>query len=135
MARPRCCRRVSGEPVCKIFKPAGVPTTLLEEVILSIDEFEAIRLADLEGFYHEKAGEMMNISRQTCGRVIEAARGKVAKVLVEGLALRIEGGEIEVAELRTFRCRQCQYAWNIPFDMIRPDRCPACESEDIHRTK
>jgi len=76
----------------------------LEEIVLSMDEFEAIRLADLNGLYHEQAAGRMNISRQTFGRVIEVARGKVATVLVKGLALRIEGGEIEMAEMRDFGC-------------------------------
>jgi uncharacterized protein len=111
-----------------IFKPAGVPALLLEEIVLSLDEFEAIRLADLEGLYHEQAAERMNISRQTFGRIVEEARGKIARVLVEGLALRIEGGEIEMAEQRTFRCQQCGHTWSVPFGTGRPDDCPACES-------
>jgi uncharacterized protein len=134
MPRPRCCRRVAGEPACKIFKPAGVPALLLGEVVLSIDEFEAIRLADLEGLYHEHAAERMAISRQTFGRIVEAARGKIARVLVQGLSLRIEGGEIEMAEQRTFRCQQCQHTWNVPFRTGRPDGCPACKSQNICRS-
>jgi uncharacterized protein len=135
MARPRCCRRVTGVPACKIFKPAGVPAMLLEEVVLSLDEFEAIRLADLEGLYHEQAAQRMNISRQTFGRIVEEARGKIARVLVEGLALRIEGGEIEMAEQRTFRCQQCGHTWSVPFGTGRPDGCPACESKSICRSE
>jgi len=135
MPRPKCCRRVAGEPACKVFKPAGVPGSLLEEVILSIDEFEAIRLADLEGLYHEQAAERMSVSRQTFGRIVEEARGKIARVLVEGLALRIEGGEIEMAEQRTFRCQQCQHTWSLPFGTGRPDGCPACKSKSIYRSE
>jgi uncharacterized protein len=135
MPRPKCCRRVAGKPICKIFKPAGVPGSLLEEVILSIDEFEAIRLADLEGLYHEQAAERMSVSRQTFGRIVETARGKIARVLVEGLALRIEGGEIEMAEQRTFRCQQCQHIWSEPFGTGRPDGCPACKSNYICRSE
>ena len=67
----RCCRTVTGVPACKIFKPAGMPALLLEEVVLSIDEFEAIRLADLEGLYHKQTAERMNIPRQTFGRIDE----------------------------------------------------------------
>ncbi len=103
MARPKCCRRIHGEPNCKIFKPVGVPVSSFEEVVLSIDEFEALRLADLERLYHEQAAEKMGVSRQTFGRIIELARSKLAKVLVEGLALRIEGGEVEMAEKRIRR--------------------------------
>ena len=67
-----------------------------------MDEFEAIRLADLEGLYQEQAAERMNVSRQTFGRIVEAARRKVAQALFDGLALRIEGGEVEMPdELRT----------------------------------
>jgi uncharacterized protein len=93
MARPKFCRRVSQQPVYRIFKPVGVPMATLEEVVLSVDELEAIRLADLEGLYQEQAAERMNVSRQTFGRIVEAARQKVARVLTEGFALRIEGGE------------------------------------------
>jgi uncharacterized protein len=131
MPRPRCCRRVAGEPACKIFKPAGVPASSLEEVLLCLDEFEAIRLADFERLYHEQAAERMNISRQTFGRIVEAARGKVAKALVEGLALRIEGGEIEMAEQRAFWCQQCQHSWSVPFGTGGPDGCPACKGKNI----
>ena len=90
MARPKCCRRIDWEPDCRIFKPIGVPFSSLEEVVLSMDEFEAIRLADLERLYHEQAAERMGISRQTFGRILESARSKVARVLTRGLALRIE---------------------------------------------
>ena len=135
MPRPPCCRRVAGEPACKFFKPAGVPASSLEEVVLSIDEYEAIRLADLDGLYHEQAAESMRVSRQTFGRIIEAARGKIARVLVEGLALRIEGGVIEMAEQRTFRCQQCQHTWSVPFGTGRPAGCPECKSKSIYRSE
>jgi predicted DNA-binding protein (UPF0251 family) len=100
MPRPRCCRRILLEPNCKVFKPAGVPLISLEEIVLAMDEFEAIRLADLEQLYHGEAADMMGVSRQTFGRILESARGKVAKVLANGLALRIEGGRVVIAENR-----------------------------------
>jgi predicted DNA-binding protein (UPF0251 family) len=135
MARPKCCRRVAGEPACQIFKPAGVPASALDQVVLSMDEFEAIRLADLDGLYHDKAAEQMNVSRQTFGRIIEAARHKVAQTLVKGLALRIEGGEIEMAETRTFKCLKCQHTWDVPFGTGRPAECPACNDAAICRAE
>lgn len=98
-----------------------------------MDEFEAIRLADFDGLYHDKAAEQMNVSRQTFGRIIEAARHKVAQVLVEGIALRIEGGEIEMAETQTFKCMKCQHTWNVPFGTGRPSECPACNDASICR--
>jgi len=133
MARPKCCRRVAGQPACVIFKPAGIPASALDEIVLSMDEFEAIRLADFDGLYHEQAAEKMNVSRQTFGRIIEAARHKVAQVLVKGLALRIEGGEIEMAEVRKFKCYDCQHTWEIPYGTGRPGGCPACQSANVHR--
>ena len=133
MPRPKCCRRVAGLPRCKMFKPAGMPACSLEEVILSVDELEAIRLADLQGLYQEQAAEKMNISRQTFGRIIESAHKKVAETLVEGKALRIEGGEIEMAEMRTFKCHDCRHTWGLPFGAGRPQECPTCRGLNIHR--
>ena len=72
------------------FKPKGIPLVQLDEVVLNLDELEAIRLADYEGMYHEQAAEKMNISRPTFGRILSEARRKVAEVIVEGKALNIK---------------------------------------------
>lgn len=133
MARPRNCRRVGSMPESHYFKPRGIPLSMLEEVVLSVDEFEALRLADLEGLYQEQAAERMNISRQTFGRIIESAHRKVAEALVEGKALKIEGGEIEMASMRKFRCDDCQHAWGIQYGTGKPGSCPACESGNVRR--
>lgn len=109
MARPKCHRNVCGTPDKNYFKPRGIPAVDLEEIILTLDEFEAIRLADYEQLYQEEAAERMNISRQTFGRIIEAAHRKIADVLLNGKALKIEGGEVAVNEAepcaRAQRCR------------------------------
>ena len=63
---------------------------------MTVDEFEAIRLTDLEGLYHAQAAEKMNISRQTIGRILESAHKKIADALVNGKALLIKGGPIEI---------------------------------------
>ncbi len=68
----------------------------MEEVTLTVDEFEAIRLADLEGLYQADAAEKMNISRQTLGRILESAHKKIADALVHGKALLIKGGPIQI---------------------------------------
>jgi predicted DNA-binding protein (UPF0251 family) len=68
----------------------------LDEVVMSLDEFEAMRLADLEGLYQEQAAARMNVSRPTFGRIIDSARRKVAEALVHGKALRIEGGPVQL---------------------------------------
>ena len=105
MPRPHCCRRISGLPTASLFKPAGVPARSLDVVAMTLDEFEAIRLADLEGRYQEEAAARMGVSRATFGRILDAAHGKVAAALVGGLALRIEGGPVAVARRGGFGCR------------------------------
>ena len=92
MPRPQCCRRIAGKPAASIFKPAGIPARYLDEIVLTLDEFEALRLADIEGLYQEQAAVRMKVSRPTFGRILEVARRKVALALVGGKALRIEGG-------------------------------------------
>ncbi len=135
MARPRNCRRVGILPNVTYFKPRGIPISALQEVILTVDELEALRLADLDGLYQEEAAERMNISRQTFGRIIESARRKVADALIRGKALRIEGGEFEMAEMRKFKCLDCQHTWELPYGTGRPENCPSCKSVNIHRAE
>jgi len=118
--RPPCCRRVSAAPGATLFKPAGVPARELDEIVLALDEFEAIRLADLEGLYHEQAAVRMNVSRQTLGRILESARRKVAGALVTGKALRIEGGPVVRGKGKPFRCPRCSLEWE------GLERCPRC---------
>ena len=96
MPRPRHCRRVAQLPQTNYYKPRGIPLSVLEEVTLTVDEFEAIRLTDLEGLYQADAAEKMSISRQTLGRILESAHRKIADALVNGKALLIKGGPIEI---------------------------------------
>src|SRR5512140_370096 len=72
--RPFCCRKIAGRPAVSIFKPIGIPVTDLEEIVMTLDEFEALRLADLDGLYQEQAAGKMKISRPTFSRVVESAR-------------------------------------------------------------
>lgn len=95
MPRPFCCRRVTGQPAASVFKPIGVPIVELDEVVMTLDEFEAVRLADLDGQYQEAAAAKMRISRPTFSRIIESAHRKIADALVHGKALRIEGGPVQ----------------------------------------
>jgi len=133
MPRPVRCRRVCVSPTCTYFKPAGIPVSQLQESVVAVDELEALRLADVEGSYHEQAAEQMGISRRTFSRILESARRKVALALLQGMALRIEGGVVSTVEQRTFRCGRCGHAWQEPFGTGRPAECPACRSQDFHR--
>jgi predicted DNA-binding protein (UPF0251 family) len=124
MPRPRCCRRIAGRPAVPRFKPAGIPAAALEEIVMTLDEFEALRLADLEGHYQEQAAERMDVSRATFGRILDAAHRKVADVLVRGKALRIEGGPVEWDSRRRPRCSRCALRRADSGDGT--DRCPRC---------
>jgi uncharacterized protein len=103
MPRPFNCRRVDGEPAASVFKPVGIPMRELEEVVMTLDEFEAIRLADLENLYQEQAADRMKVSRPTFARIIDTAHRKVAEALAAGKALRIEGGPIHTRDCRCGR--------------------------------
>jgi hypothetical protein len=88
-------------PQVNYYKPRGVPLSTLQQVILSVDELEAIRLTDLGGLYQVQAAEKMNISRQTLGRILESAHKKIADALVNGKALMIKGGPVELSSAAT----------------------------------
>ncbi|MBK1700609.1 DUF134 domain-containing protein [Thiococcus pfennigii] len=94
MPRPPLPRRIGQRPQATYYKPAGVPLHRLQEVVLALDELEALRLVDLEGLYQEAAAERMQISRPTLSRILAGARQKVAGALVLGQALRVEGGAV-----------------------------------------
>lgn len=82
-------------PGVKYYKPAGIPLRFLDEVCLSIEEMESVRLKDLEDLDQEQCAQQMNISRSTFQRVLGSARKKIAEALLSGKAIRIEGGNFE----------------------------------------
>mgnify|MGYP000048595870 FL=1 len=93
MPRPKKPRFVSGYPTLTAFIPQGVPIS--GEVLLSVEELEAIRLSDFEGLDQEAAANLMEVSRQTYGRILARARSIISEALVTGKALKIEGGDYE----------------------------------------
>ena len=96
MPRPHKSRWIQCQPGVTYYKPRGIPLRELDEVSIGVDEFEAMRLADLEGLSQEEAALRMNISRATFGRVVASGRKKIASALVTGKAIRIEGGNVEI---------------------------------------
>ena len=96
MPRKPKCRRVEFLPDVTYYKPAGIPLRFLEEVSLSLEEVEAIRLRDIEGLEQEQAAKRMHISRPTFQRVLSVARQKIADALLGGKAIRIRGGNFEL---------------------------------------
>ena len=132
MPRPPKCRRVEFLPDVTYFKPAGIPLRVLKEVRLSVEEAEAIRLKDLIGLDQEQSAERMNISRPTFQRVLASSRQKMADALLNGKAIRIEGGNYEMAWHR-FRCLN-GHEWDVPFEEMAggtPELCPTCNSTSI----
>ena len=134
MARPHKFRRISCLPDVSYFKPAGIPVRHLKEIVLTIDEYEALRLADLEKLYHENAAGKMGISRQTFGNILTKAHFKIADGIVNGKAIKIEGGVYRTDNIRIFLCKDCNHKWQVPFGAGRPQTCPKCENKNIYRS-
>ena len=126
MVRPKKDRLVAFNPDVSYFKPRGIPMLELAEIILSVDEREAIRLADLEGLSHEAAGACMGVSRATFGRIVQNARAIVADALINGKAIRVEGGNFQLLDdRRIFQCHTCPCRWEAPHGTGRPEACPS----------
>ena len=100
MVRPQKNRIVAFKPDVSYFKPRGIPMIDLTEVNLTVDERESIRLADLIGMSHEEAGRRMGVSRATFGRIVQRARKAVADALINGKAIKIEGGNFKMVQPR-----------------------------------
>ena len=105
MARPRKWRKVCCMPASDRFGPLNRPLSPENCVIMSVDEYETIRLIDLEGFTQEQCAEQMNIARTTVQRIYNDARQKLADSLVNSRVLRIEGGDYQLCEGLEEVCR------------------------------
>lgn len=90
MTRPRMCRKLRFRPKTRYFKPQGIPMRQLEEVILTKEEMEAIKLKDFDGLEQIEAAEKMNTSQSTFQRILASARVRIAEAIVAGKALKIE---------------------------------------------
>ena len=133
MPRPMKNRKIYGEPPYSIFKPVGVPTTDLETITLTLDELEAMRLADFEGLYQEESARLMEVSRQTFGNIISNARRKCAEAFLQGKQILIEGGEIEIDYERRAICNGCGRTWRSLKGTGRGRKCPASDLQSRRR--
>lgn len=91
----RCCRHLEGT---KIFKPTGIPMKEIEQSIIELDEFEAIRICDLEGKSQIEASEMMSVSRGTIQRLLQKGRAKIVDALLNSKAIIIQNGDEKLYE-------------------------------------
>jgi len=110
------------------FKPAGIPLRELDEVDISLEELEALRLKDLEGLEQEQGAVSMNVSRPTFQRILASARRKIAEALLHGKAIRIGGGSYELAS-RRFLCAN-KHEWEANADKDILIICPVCQSRE-----
>ena len=133
MPRPRKCRLVSSVPATTYYKPRGIPVSSLQEVVLAVEELEALRLADYMGLTQTETAKRLGVSQPTLHRVLRSARKKVADALVNGKALRISGGTYRIPRQRWFECFKCRHRWSEPYGTGRPQRCPRCSSPQLYR--
>ena len=96
MPRKEKIRWIENQPPVSAFKPAGVPAGVLQRLTLRLDEYEAVRLADYEGLKQEEVAERLGVSRATVSRILENARCTIVAALVDGKALFIEGGPVQL---------------------------------------
>lgn len=132
--RKRCW--VESLPAVSFFQPGGPPHGEMEEVRLSVEELEAVRLKDLVGLDQEQCAERMGIGRTTFQRILYAARSKIADALVNGKVLRVEGGEYQLPPLQVFKCASCGCEYESPLGTGEGKQelvCPRCSEEPVGR--
>ena len=129
MPRPQNNRSVYEPPSYTEFKPAGLSIKSLEEIQLSLDELESIRLADLLGMSHEEAAIEMGTSRSTFSRLIVKSRKKIADFLFKGKLLTVAGGNIHFRK-NIIKCTDCGHMFKIDIGAKMP-ACPECGSKNL----
>lgn len=133
MPRPKKFRRVEFFPENTYFIPLGKAKCEMEEIVLNVEELEAMRLKDIEKLNQEECAEKMNVSRQTFQNIIDSAREKVAKALTEGKALRIGGGYYITNHCK-FKCMDCGGVYQVNFERDK-NNCPICGSRNVMCSK
>ncbi len=96
MPRPKKLRYIEFPPGVRYFKPRGIPLSELEEVVLTAEELEALKLKELEGLSQKECAKRMGISRTTFRRDLESAHFKITEALLKNKAIRIEGGTFKI---------------------------------------
>lgn len=129
MPRPKNNRFVYEPPLFTEFKPAGVSARNLRQNRLTLDEYEAVRLADYLGLSHEEAADEMHISRSTFSRLVAVAREKISDALIGGKVLTIGGGNIHFRN-NIIRCLNCGNLFRTRINSTLL-KCPACQSANL----
>jgi len=129
MPRPVKNRRVEKLPEYTYFVPAGRRKCEIEEILVKVEEFEAMRLKDVEDLNQEQCAQRMQISRQTFQNIIDSARKKIAIALIEGKAINISGGNYS-RNMCQFKCTSCDNTYEIKYEEDR-NICPSCGSAKV----
>ncbi|MCP4761238.1 MAG: DUF134 domain-containing protein [archaeon] len=154
MPRPKRNRIVQRIPIVKYFKPQGIPMRDLMEEIITIDEFEALRLKHYENLNQTQCSKKMHISQSTFSRILESAHKKFTAAIIEGKAIRFDGGKF-LHFFLGYGCLNCDHEWEIHSEdllilresskieigKLLPDplkneiKCPNCNSSKIYKLK
>lgn len=124
MPRPIRNRKISVPPKMNGFKPFGIPVCKLSVVKLQFDEYESLRLVSYLELSQDEAAEKMEVSRPTLTRIYNSAIKKIAKAMVEGAAIEIEGGQVEFKG-EWFKCKKCH---NLISGLNNHKKCEGCKS-------
>ncbi|NLA24421.1 MAG: DUF134 domain-containing protein [Bacteroidales bacterium] len=130
--RSRRRRKVLNPPPVQGYRPYGGDPSKSENFTqhLLLEEYEAIRLCDYEMYTHEQASVIMGVSRPTFTRIYASARQKIAKCLVEGLQIKIEGGEV-FFDSDWYHCKSCNIDFSNPDKTQEVKECPLCSGTEI----
>ncbi len=126
MPRPHKKRLISAMPRYTYFKPTGIPMPLLEEIVLTVDELEAMRLKNIEKLEQHDCAARMNVAQSTLQRILVSAHEKVSRAIIEGKALRIHGGPYTLhGEQHCPYCRRHRHG----ADLLNENNCPDCSTK------
>ncbi len=139
MARPKKWRKIEKIPAVSYFIPSKGSSGAISENILNFEEWEAIRLKDLEGLEQEECAQKMRVSRPTFQRILLSARQKLADSLINGKAIRIEGGNF-TQNICSVQCVNCRGEWlesleNLEVVESGNYMCPRCGSYQVACTQ
>lgn len=125
MARPIKPRRIRKYPASNIYRP--VKSSKAREVCeIGWDEFEALRLTDVEQLSQAEVAKMMNISRQSIQLMLQQARYKLTGALSKGQSIRIGGGSVQIHHC-PYICNDCGHSFQVAATETEK-LCPHCGS-------
>ncbi len=130
--RLKITRKITNPPAIKGFKPYGPDLHNIDKeiIIMLYEEYEAIKMCDYDLLNHVDAAKIMNVSRPTFTRIYATARQKMAKAIVEGRQISIEGGKVSF-DSDWYYCNNCNCNFNNPHKEIKIINCAFCGSDNI----